>query len=451
MKLYNTLSRKKEIFVPQNPKNPTMYVCGPTVYDRAHIGNARPVVVFDVLFRLLKYKYGQVTYARNITDIDDKIIAASQKNQTTIQQITQKYTQLYNQDMAALGAAAPTHTPRATDHIPHMIDMISTLIKNEHAYANEGHVLFDVVQYSTYGKLSKLKLDDQIDGARVDVAPYKKNPQDFVLWKPSTEDQPGWDSPWGRGRPGWHIECSAMAKAHLGKTVDIHGGGLDLIFPHHENEIAQSECAHKGDLFARFWLHNGHVVVNGEKMSKSLGNFFTVDDLLKKFPGEAIRLTLLSTHYRHPLDWRDDVAQQNKTILDRFYQALEGSPDSTGEVSDPFLAALEDDLNIPETLSVLHDLVGKIHKAKTSQDKAALQQRLKASANLLGCLQQTPAEWFQGSTTQGDVSWIEDLIVQRAQAKAQKDYQKADEIRDSLDERGIILEDKPTGTTWKKK
>lgn len=450
MKLYNTLTRQKETFIPQDPTHATMYVCGPTVYDRAHIGNARPVVVFDVLFRLLTHKYGHTTYVRNITDIDDKIITAANNAKTSIDVITQKFTKIYNEDMGALGALPPTHSPCATDHISHMICLIETLVNKGYAYVAEGHVLFDVAHYEPYGKLSKLKLDDQVAGARVEVAPYKKNPQDFVLWKPSTDAQPGWDSPWGRGRPGWHIECSAMAKEHLGETLDIHGGGIDLVFPHHENEMAQSECAHDGIPFARFWMHNGHVVVNGEKMSKSLGNFFTVDDLLQKFPGEAIRLTLLSTHYRQPLDWRDDIAHQNKSILDRFYQAIAGlEKDEKAAPFPAFLEALEDDLNIPEALAVLHQAVNHIHKLPEGPEKQAHQQQLKASANLIGLLHSTPNLWFQGSVD--NTSWIDDLITERAQAKAAKDYKRADDIRAILDEKGIVLEDKATGTIWKKK
>ncbi len=450
MILYNSITRKKEPFTPLDPKHVKMYVCGPTVYDRAHIGNARPVVVFDVLFRMLKHLYDTVTYVRNITDIDDKIMTAAAKKQVSIQHITTENTRFYNEDMTALGALPPTQTPKATEHIQEMIQMIEDLIQKKFAYAKDGHVVFDVERNNTYGKLSRLNLDDQISGARVEVAPYKKNPQDFVLWKPSDDTQPGWDSPWGRGRPGWHIECSAMVKKHLGKTFDIHGGGIDLIFPHHENEIAQSECCHDGSPFARYWMHNGHLIVNGEKMSKSLGNFFTVEELRDTYAGEAIRLTLLSAHYRQPLDWRPEVVAQSTAILDRFYTALEGCPDAPGTVSDAFLNCLKDDLNVPEALSQLHTMVSNIHKEKDLFQKQTLQRNCKASANLLGLLESTAENWFQG-TESDDVLWIEDMIEKRHQAKKNKDFKEADTIRDKLREKGILLEDTSNGTTWKRK
>lgn len=454
LSLYNTLSRRQETFTPIDPTHVRFYVCGPTVYDRAHIGNARPVVVFDVLFRLLQSLYPKVTYARNITDIDDKIIKASHEKKISIEQLTTKTIRQYNEDMAALMALPPTITPRATEHIQEMIQLIETLIEQGFAYENEGHVLFDVPQDFTYGKLSRLKVDDQIAGARVEVAPYKKNPQDFVLWKPSSSDQPGWDSPWGRGRPGWHIECSVMGKKHLGITFDIHGGGIDLIFPHHENEIAQSECAHHGSPLANFWMHNGHLIVNGEKMSKSLGNFFTVHDLLHKIPGEVIRLTLLSAHYRQPLDWREETVFQNKNILDRFYTALEGYLETPTKEDIPVdvLAALKDDLNIPEALSILHGIVSKIHKAVTPEEKKTLQKTLKAGANIMGFLEKTTEDWFQRATKEGLSSTeIDSLIFQRTQARHLKDFATSDRIRHTLEESGILLEDTPQGTTWKRK
>ena len=449
MILYNTSSRKKEVFLPIKADHIRMYVCGPTVYDRAHIGNARPVVVFDVLFRLLSHLYPKVTYVRNITDIDDKIIKAAEEQKVSIQEITEKNTKFYMKDMAAIGALPPSVSPKATDHIVEMQEMIKDLIQKEFAYEKEGHVLFNVAAYASYGKLSKLNLNALIQGARVEVAPYKKNPHDFVLWKPSTESQPGWESPWGRGRPGWHIECSAMAQKHLGETFDIHGGGIDLVFPHHENEIAQSECAHNGQVFAKVWMHNGHLIVNGEKMSKSLGNFLTVHDLLEKYPGEAIRLTLLSAHYRQPLDWREDTVKQSKSILDRFYKALEGTPDGNGTIPAPFLAALKDDLNVPEAFSILHGLVSDIHKETNQNLKEQLQLSLRSAGQLMGFLNRTPEDWFQGSAKE-DSSWIEELINIRNEAKKNKDFKKADEIRDKLQSKGILLEDSPKGTIWKK-
>jgi cysteinyl-tRNA synthetase len=452
--LFNSLTKKKESFVPIDSNHVKFYVCGPTVYDRAHIGNARPVVVFDILFRLLKHLYPKVSYARNITDIDDKIIKASSEQKVSISRITKKFTQFYIEDMEALNALPPTIMPRATDHIEEMKVMIQSLIDKGFAYENEGHVLFDVPKDKGYGKLSRLNLDDQISGARVEVAPYKKNPQDFILWKPSISDQPGWDSPWGRGRPGWHIECSAMGEKHLGKTFDIHGGGIDLIFPHHENEIAQSECSHEGDPLARVWMHNGHLIVNGEKMSKSLGNFFTVNDLLKNTHGEVIRLTLLSAHYRQPLDWQEATVLQNKNILDRFYTALQGleSHPEKEDIPEATLKALKDDLNIPEALSSLHTIVSQIHKASTSEEKIQLQKHLKAGGQLMGFFAQTSEEWFKKGTTEGlDDSEIQSLIDQRVQARSQKDFSKADEIRHLLEKQGILLEDTSNGTTWKRK
>lgn len=452
--LYNTLSRQRESFIPLDPQHVRFYVCGPTVYDRAHIGNARPVVVFDVLFRLLQHLYPKVTYARNITDVDDKIIKAAAEKNIPIEQLTTETTRHYNEDMAALNALPPTVMPRATEHIPEMQDMIQSLIDQGFAYEKEQHVLFDVLRFSSYGKLSRLQIEDQIAGARVEVAPYKKNPQDFVLWKPSTPNQPGWDSPWGRGRPGWHIECSAMGKKHLGETFDIHGGGIDLMFPHHENEIAQSECAHQGAPLAKIWMHNGHLIVNGEKMSKSLGNFFTVNDLLKDMPGEVIRLTLLSAHYRQPLDWQDDTVLQNKNILNRFYTALDHFQEDVTQdhIPQAVIEALKDDLNIPEALSVLHALVSQIHKTSDLSQKKSLQRQLKAGGQILGFFSKSAQEWFQTESSSGlSVAEIQDLIQQRIEARRTKDFKTSDEIRHKLEQSGIILEDSPSGTTWKRK
>jgi len=453
--LYNTLTRRKERFEPLRPDHVGMYVCGPTVYDTAHIGNARPVVVFDLLFRLLSRLYPAVTYVRNITDVDDKIIDRARDSGEPIDALTARTTDLFHADMDALNALRPTIEPRATQHIGQMIALIATLIERGNAYAAEGHVLFSVPSMPSYGQLSRRSLDDMIAGARVEVAPYKHDASDFVLWKPSTPDQPGWDSPWGRGRPGWHIECSAMAKEHLGVTFDIHGGGLDLIFPHHENEIAQSCCAHGTDRLARTWVHNGFVTVEGEKMSKSLGNFFTVHDLLDEFPGEAIRLTLLSAHYRQPLDFTREGIRQAKGALDRWYQALRGEPvPAAGELPFDVLAALEDDLNSPLAIAHLHELATAVNKAKSDAEKAAAKGALLAAGQQLGLLQQDPEAWFRWAPTGGaeglSDAEVEQLIVDRKSARAAKNFAEADRIRKELADKGIVLEDGPQGTTWKR-
>ncbi|HTI88118.1 MAG TPA: cysteine--tRNA ligase [Alphaproteobacteria bacterium] len=454
--LHNTLTRRQEPFQPLDPSNVRMYVCGPTVYDRAHIGNARPVVVFDVLYRLLRHMYGadHVTYARNITDVDDKIMAAARERGIAIDQLTAETTAMYHEDMAALGALPPDIEPRATQHIAQMVRMIGELIESGHAYAADGHVLFHVPSMKDYGKLSRRSLKEMIAGARVEVAPYKKDPADFVLWKPSAADQPGWDSPWGRGRPGWHIECSAMSEAHLGETFDIHGGGLDLIFPHHENEIAQSTCAHRGREFVRVWLHNGFLSVNGEKMSKSLGNFFTVRDLLAKAPGEAIRACLLSAHYRAPLDWTDEALSNARQGLDRLYGALrQASPGPVAkEIPAGVLAALDDDLNTPKAVAELHELAGRINKAPEAE-RAGLASSLRAGGAVLGLLQADPETWFkwqpEGGAGLTDAA-IDDLIARRAEAKKSRNFADADRIRDELKQNGVVLEDSSKGTTWKR-
>ncbi|WP_119459958.1 cysteine--tRNA ligase [Rhodospirillaceae bacterium SYSU D60014] len=457
--LYNTLTRRKEPFQPLDPKRVRLYVCGPTVYDFAHIGNARPVVVFDTLFRLLRQAYGAdpVTYVRNITDVDDKIIAAAAESGEAIRALTERTAAAYRDDMAALNALPPTHEPRATEHISQMIAMTERLIAGGFAYAAEGHALFHVPAMADYGQLSKRSLDDMIAGARVEVAPYKKHPADFVLWKPSTPDQPGWDSPWGRGRPGWHIECSAMAEGLLGETFDIHGGGQDLIFPHHENEIAQSRCAHGGAPLARIWMHNGFVQVEGEKMSKSLGNFFTVRQLLEEgHRGEAIRLALLSAHYRQPLDISREGLKEAKTELDRFYTALDKAADLPldGEAapSGEVMAALEDDLNTPLALSHLHELVTRLNKAAGDGEKAHLKSALLASGGLLGILQQAPEAWLRGATAEAGptADQIEERIAARMAARKARNFAEADRIRDELAGDGVILEDSPTGTTWRR-
>lgn len=454
--LTNTLSREKEIFTPINPDHVRMYVCGPTVYDFAHLGNARPVVVFDTLYRLLKATYPRVTYVRNITDVDDKIMAKAKETGETIDSVTTRTTQAYHEDMAALMALPPDIEPRCTTHIPHMIRMIETLIEKGHAYAVDGHVLFHVPSMPEYGLLSRRSRDELIAGARVEVAPYKRDAADFVLWKPSAPDQVGWDSPWGRGRPGWHIECSAMAKEHLGETFDIHGGGLDLIFPHHENEIAQSRCAHDGQPLAKLWMHNGFLTINNDKMSKSLGNFFTVRDLLGIAPGEALRLALLSAHYRQPLDFSREALQAAKQTLDGWYGALRNAEaiqaDAHAPAPEEFMEALRDDLNTPRAIAMLHDLASKLNKATTDAEKSAAKAALLKAANLIGFLTQNPESWFKGGATDGQMgdAEIEKLIEARNAARKSKNFAEADRIRKALQEAGILLEDKADKTLWRR-
>jgi cysteinyl-tRNA synthetase len=450
--LYNTLTRRKEAFTPLDPMNVRMYVCGPTVYDLPHIGNARPVVVFDVLFRLLRAAYGDahVRYVRNITDVDDKINAAAKAQRISIRDLTERTAKEFSADAAALLALPPTIEPRATDHIAPMIAMIERLIATGHAYEASHHVLFKVQSLAEYGQLSRRSTDELIAGARVEVAPYKENPADFVLWKPSPEGLPGWDSPWGRGRPGWHIECSAMSEVHLGETFDIHGGGLDLIFPHHENEIAQSSAAHDGAPLARMWLHNGFVTVNGEKMAKSEGNFVTIRDVLDEAPGEAARLALLTAHYRDPLDWTQERLDQAKTALDRFYLALShagASPAAPAQAHERVRAALDDDLNTPLALSVLHEILSELNKAGDAA-KPRHKAELVASGALLGLLQQAPEAWLKGDTGEG--AEIDALIARRNAARQSRDFAEADRIRTDLAIRGILLEDGPQGTTWRR-
>lgn len=457
LRLYNTMTRTKEDFVPLDARNVRMYVCGPTVYDLAHIGNARPVVIFDVLYRLLKALYPHVTYVRNITDVDDKIINAARERGIEIDRLTADTARAFHQDMAALGALPPDVEPRATQHIGQMIAMIGTLIDGGHAYAADGHVLFHVPSMPEYGRLANRDRREMIAGARVEVAPYKKDPSDFVLWKPSTPEQPGWDSPWGRGRPGWHIECSAMSATHLGESFDIHGGGLDLIFPHHENEIAQSTCAH-GRPFVRYWMHNGYLTVNGEKMSKSLGNFFTVRDLLAKAPGEAIRFYMLGTHYRQPLDWTLDGLAESKRGLDRLYGALRGACDvraEAAEAPDGVRAALEDDLNTPLAIAALHETATALNKAVPNEERARLKGALAAGGALLGLLAQDTEAWFkwtpEGAAAGGlSEDEIAGLIAARTEARKGRNFAEADRIRDQLAAAGVVLEDKADGTIWRR-
>ena len=453
--LYNTLARRTEPFTPLDPANPTMYVCGPTVYNYVHIGNARGPVVFGVLAALLRRRYGGLRYARNITDVDDKINAAAKELGTPISTITDRYAAAYREDMAMLGVDgdfAPDIEPAATAHMPQMIAMIERLIVDGHAYAAEGHVLFAVASYDGYGKLSRRDTDDMLAGARVEVAPYKRDAGDFVLWKPSSDDLPGWDSPWGRGRPGWHIECSAMAEAHLGVTIDIHAGGIDLQFPHHENEIAQSECAHGGAPFARWWLHNGMLNFGGAKMAKSVGNIQRVHDLVRVHPPEALRYALLSAQYRQPLEWSDALIEQSVRTLDRLYGTLRDLADVDAEAVIPasIEAALDDDLNTTAALAEIARIAGEARKATSREDRAALKSQLLGGGSVLGLLQQSPAEWFARGASDADDARIQGLIDERIAAKASRDFARADAIRQQLAEEGILLEDTAQGVRWKR-
>ena len=431
-----------------------MYLCGPTVYNYAHIGNARPAVVFDLLVRLLRRSY-EVSFARNFTDVDDKINAAAAEAGVPIGDITARFMDAYKQDMGALGVLPPDIEPRATEHIDDMIAMIETLIERGHAYEAEGHVLFDVPSYDAYGSLSRRDLREMVAGARVEVAPYKRSPQDFVLWKPSSDDLPGWDSPWGRGRPGWHIECSAMSARHLGETIDIHAGGQDLVFPHHENEIAQSVCAHCGKPFARYWLHNGFLSMDKTKMSKSLGNVLLVHDLIKTIPGEVLRLALLSAHYRQPLDWSDETVASARKMLDRLYGALRGIEVAVdGEVPPLLIEALEDDLNTPKALAALFDEARAVNRSTSDAERRARAAGLLAGAKLMGLLGSDPEDWFAGGNADGTDADaradIERRIEERAAAKAARDFATADRIRDELAADGIVIEDGPEGTRWRR-
>ncbi|WKD51400.1 cysteine--tRNA ligase [Microbulbifer spongiae] len=455
LQVYNTFSGKKEPFVPLMQDQVRMYVCGPTVYNRVHIGNARPVVVFDTLYRVLKRNFSDVIYARNITDIDDKIMKTARDNGEEIGVLSARYAQAYYEDMAALNNLEPDIVPYATQHLPEMIAMIESLLEKGHAYAAEGHVLFAVASMQEYGQLSKRSLDDMLAGARVEVAPYKKYAGDFVLWKPSADDEPGWDSPWGRGRPGWHLECSAMIKKHLGDTIDIHGGGRDLTFPHHENERAQSCCANGVD-FVRYWMHNGYVNIDGEKMSKSLGNFRMVKDLLELYPGEVLRFALLSAHYRSELNFSGDLLDQAWRTLDTLYGALRETEAVEAEAADlggsTFIKALEDDLNTPIAISELHQIARDLNKAEDA-DKARLKGLLLAAGEMLGILQQDPEAWFKqarGGEESISAEEIEALIEERVQNKKNRDFARADEIREELKSKGVVLEDSREGTKWRR-
>lgn len=451
--LHNTLKQRKDKFIPIDANNVRMYVCGPTVYDKAHLGNAKTPVVYDVLYRLLCYVYGKehVTYVSNITDVDDKILNKHKETGKSIREITEQTYNWYIDDMKKLNVLSPNYRPRATEYILEMIKLVELLLKNGHAYIADKQVLFDVDSMPNYGFLSGRSMKEMVAGARVEIADYKKNPADFILWKPSDADQPGWDSPWGYGRPGWHLECSAMSSKLLGNDFDIHGGGSDLIFPHHENECAQSCCAYPGTHFAHYWVHTGMLMINGVKMSKSLGNFYTVDEILAKYPAEALRLLFLTTHYHQPFNFTFEGLEQAKAILDKFYNALLKNADIPAEKTEPsekLIAALCDDLNTPLALSYLHETLGNLNKAETKEERIKYKSELMANAYMLGLLYNNAESWFKGAAS--DDAEIEALIAKRTEAKKNKDWATADAIRNELKERGIVLEDSAAGTTWKK-
>ncbi len=456
IRLYNTLTREQQEFVPINPDRVTMYVCGPTVYNFAHIGNARPAVIFDLLYRVLSLKYKEVVYARNITDVDDKINAKAAELKVPIQEISSRYADAYHADMDAIGVGRPTIEPRATDHIEQMIDMIERLFDTGHAYEALGHVLFNIESYDRYGKLSRRDIREMMAGSRIEVAPFKKNPGDFVLWKPSQDPQPGWDSPWGWGRPGWHLECSAMSETHLGETIDIHGGGQDLVFPHHENEIAQSVCSHGGRAFAHYWLHNGFVTIEKRKMSKSQGNTLVVHELLKSHPGEVLRYLLLGAHYRQPLDWSEKELERARRTLDRLYGVVRNANDRFGpfqanpQPGEPFIEALGDDLNTPVALAEFNRVARALAKADEPEQAQQLAGELLANGQLIGLLQSTPDAWFGAEEDDPDSAAVEALIEQRNQARASRDFATADAIRERLTAMGIVLEDASGNTRWRR-
>lgn len=456
--VHNTLSRRKEEFKPIDAKNVRMYVCGPTVYDRAHLGNAKTAVIFDVWFRFLQFIYGSehVTYVSNITDVDDKILNKAAKSGKSIYEITEETYNWYLEDMGKLNVLSPNHRPRATEFIAEMIDMINLLLAKGNAYESEGHVLFAVESMSNYGYLSGRPLKELVAGARVEVGCYKKNAADFVLWKPADKEkgEQGWDSPFGYGRPGWHLECSAMSSKYLGNSFDIHGGGNDLIFPHHENECAQSMCAHPHDSYAKYWIHAGMLMVNGEKMSKSLGNFYNVDEVLANYPAEALRLAFLSTHYHQPYNFTFEGLNNAKATLDKFYNALlrvDACELKAVDADERVVAALADDLNTPLAISYLHEIVGDLNKAESEDEKSAIKSKLLATAEVIGLLWQEPSLWFKGDDNSGiSEEDVEAKINARIEAKKNKDYAVADKIRNELKDQGVILEDTPQGTNWKR-
>ncbi len=459
LKLHNTLTRSIEEFVPQDPRRVTMYLCGPTVYNYVHIGNARGPVVFGLLVRLLKRHYGaeHVVFARNITDVDDKINAAAAELQVPIGNVTSRYATAYAGDMKKLGVDWPDIVPYATQHIAPIVAMCEKLVAQGNAYTAEGHVLFDISSYPKYGHLSGRSADEMLAGARVEVAPYKKNPGDFVLWKPSIDDQPGWESPWGRGRPGWHIECSAMCEAHLGETIDIHAGGNDLMFPHHENEVAQSECAHGAKVFARYWLHNGMLTFGGQKMSKSLGNTLVLHELLEKHPPELLRFMLMRAHYRQPLEWSDETLAQARATLDGWYGVLRdladvAIPETIGGAPDnDVIAALSDDLNTPEAFAVVSRHAAAARKASNDAERATAKKSLLNVGAFLGLLQDDPETWFKqtGAEKAIDADWVEQKLAERTEARKVRDFIKSDLIRNELAKFGIVIEDGVQGARWK--
>ena len=445
--LTNSFGNKKVKFSPIDPKKIGMYVCGPTVYESPHIGNARPLVVFDILFKVLKCKYGKdsITYVRNITDIDDKIITSSIENKISVSELTGKITSIFHEDCKYLNCESPTHEPRATDNISLMIDMINKLIKNNFAYEKNNHVYFEVKKFDDYGKLSNKNLDELVAGARVEISKNKKNPEDFVLWKPSSNDEPYWDSPWGKGRPGWHLECSVMSKRYLGDVFDIHGGGRDLIFPHHENEIAQSRCANKKNNFANYWVHNGFITISNEKMSKSLGNILKISDFKKKVNGQVLRLALISSHYKQPLDWNDKLLNECEKTLNKWYESYIDI-DKSVLIPDEYLSPLYDDLNTPGYIANLHKLF-EISQKGSQKDKEIFM----SACNFVGLLNENQKEWKEFKKEKLNITddEINQKILERNNARKNKDFKKADKIRDELEDKGVLIEDKDDKTHWK--
>ena len=443
--LTNNLTNKKEKFIPKDKNNVRMYVCGPTVYDDPHIGNARPVVVFDILFKILKNKYPNVTYVRNITDVDDKIIKSSKENNISISELTKKITQSFNEDCIYLNCEQPNHEPKATEHISEMIEMISELIKKGFAYENNKHVYFEVKKFKDYGQLSNKKLDELVAGSRIEVSDNKKNPEDFVLWKPSETDEPSWDSPWGKGRPGWHLECSAMSKKYLGKEFDVHGGGVDLLFPHHENEIAQSRCANDSKAFANYWLHNAFITMSNEKMAKSQGNILKIKDFRNNKSGQVLRMALMSAHYRQPLDWNDKLLEECENTISKWYNVYLNIKTKL-KISDEILKPLLDDLNTPGYIANLHKLYEKAVKG-SNEDKILFI----SACNFIGLLNETKEDWLKFKKNKVSISENEILIKinQRNEARVNKNYKEADKIRDELLDKGVLIEDKDGKTTWK--